>query len=121
MYPHQQPKLHTAPSVMACVLGSSADEAYLKFVLPRLPIDHSAETQPAKLGWDDIHGAEPDHCRRTGFHALVIAWERIRIGETTYRAMMHPGIRNRRHPAPGRSIRGFVLSVGVTAKMIRRF
>lgn len=85
---------HSAPSAMGA-LGSSPDPNYIK-ELPEMIADAigraNERLQPAQIGWGVI--AAPDHtnCRR-----WILRSDKMRkdpFGETTVRAMMHPGHQN---------------------------
>lgn len=91
---------HSAPSAMGA-LGSSADPNYIK-ELPGMiaaAIGRANERlQPAQIGWGVIDAPEHTYCRR-----WILRSDKMRndpFGETTVRAMMHPGHQNPAYIGP---------------------
>jgi putative membrane-bound dehydrogenase-like protein len=92
---------HSAPSVMAYCLGSGRDEAYTQFVIPRVAdaIELAQQKlQPARLGWNSINAGEYTHCRRWITRADRRGTDPF--GQSTVRAMMHPGYLNPNYVCP---------------------
>ncbi|MCB1120718.1 MAG: neutral/alkaline non-lysosomal ceramidase N-terminal domain-containing protein [Verrucomicrobiae bacterium] len=86
---------HSAPGVMNLCLGSSSDSNYEKFLPPKLAegiIRAFANLEPARIGWTVVDAPEHTHCRRWLKHPDHFAEDPF--GETTVRAMMHPGYQN---------------------------
>lgn len=79
---------------MGC-LGTDADEAYAKFLPPRIAqaIERAASRlEPARLGWGAVDDFEHTHTRRWIFRP-----DKMRddpFGRRTVRANMHPGYQN---------------------------
>ncbi|QDV45316.1 Neutral/alkaline non-lysosomal ceramidase [Stieleria neptunia] len=92
---------HSAPSVMSYCLGSSRDEAYVEFVVPQIAqaiVSAHGNLQPAKLGWASVDAEGQTNCRR-----WITRSDRVRtdpFGESTVRAMMHPGYLNPDYVSP---------------------
>ena len=92
---------HSAPSAMNYCLGSSRDERYVRELPARVAeaiVLAAQRKQPAKIGWTRVPAADLTHCRR---------WIRRRdrvgqdpFGESTVRAMMHPGYQNPDYVCP---------------------
>ena len=85
---------HSAPSAMGA-LGSSPDLNYTK-ELPGMIAqgiqEANKQLQPAEVGWAVVDAPEHTHCRR-----WILRTDRMRtdpFGDTTVRAMMHPGHQN---------------------------
>jgi Concanavalin A-like lectin/glucanases superfamily/Neutral/alkaline non-lysosomal ceramidase, N-terminal len=85
---------HSAPSAMGA-LGSSPDEEYRRFLVPRIAQAIQSATQnlrPARVGWAVATDFQHTHCRR-----WILRPDRIRrdpFGRLTVRATMHPGYQN---------------------------
>jgi len=92
---------HSAPSTMDMCLGTSADNAYLRFVPARVAqaiADAHRNLQPAKVGWTIVEAADLTNCRR-----WITRSDRMGIdpfGNQTVRAMMHPGYQNPNYTSP---------------------
>jgi len=91
---------HSAPSAMGA-LGSSADPDYIK-ELPAMiaaAIGRANERlQLAQIGWGVVDAPEHTYCRR-----WILRSDKMRkdpFGETTVRAMMHPGHQNPAYIGP---------------------
>lgn len=83
---------HSAPSVMAYCLGTSRDEAYAEYVVPRVAeaiVSAHKKLQPAKIGWTTIDAGEQTNCRRWITRSDRKGTDPF--GQQTVRAMMHPG------------------------------
>ncbi len=82
---------HSAPASMGC-LGSRADSAYPKFLVPQLvrAIQLANERlRPAQIGWASTHAPKYTYCRR-----YIRRPDRLikdPFGELNVRANMHPG------------------------------
>lgn len=86
---------HSAPSVMAYCLGTSRDEAYVQYVVPRVAeaiVSAHAKLQPAKIGWTAVDAAGQTNCRRWITRSDHKGTDPF--GQQTVRAMMHPGYLN---------------------------
>jgi hypothetical protein len=92
---------HSAPSVMEHCLGSGKDHAYTPFLIERIvegvTAAHAKRT-PARAGWAAVDAPNHTHSRR---------WLRREglflddpFGDTTVRAMMHPGYQNPEYIGP---------------------
>jgi hypothetical protein len=91
---------HSAPAAMGA-LGTPADEAYRKFLLPRLVegIKQAAQRlAPARVGWGATQDFDHTHCRRWIMRPDYI--RRDPFGQLTVRAMMQPGYQNPHFIAP---------------------
>ena len=91
---------HSAPSTMTC-LGCGADDAYVKFVPPRVAravTEAFQNRQPAKLGWTVVDGTEFTNCRRWITRSDRMGTDPF--GKRTVRAMMHPGYQNPIYVSP---------------------
>ncbi|QDT09657.1 PVC-type heme-binding CxxCH protein [Planctomycetes bacterium K23_9] len=109
---------HMAPSVMERCLGSSADDAYVKFVPARVAqsiVEAHQNLQAAKIGWSIVDGADLTNCRRWITRSDKMGTDPF--GRQTVRAMMHPGYQNPNYTSPAGPIDPWlsVLSV-VSAK-----
>lgn len=92
---------HSAPSVMDHCLGSGQDHAYTPFLIERIVEGVAtayAKLSPARVGWATRDAPNHTHSRR---------WLRREgryledpFGDTTVRAMMHPGYQNPEYDGP---------------------
>jgi len=92
---------HTAPSVMNMCLGTSADEAYVKWVpsqVARSITEAHENLRPAKLGWTIVDGSDLTNCRRWITRSDRMGTDPF--GGRTVRAMMHPGYQNSSYTSP---------------------
>ena len=86
---------HSAPSVMNLCLGTSSDPDYERFLPPKLAEGIAkayANLEPARVGVAVIDAPNYTHCRRWLRDPEKYASDPF--GETTVRAMMHPGYQN---------------------------
>lgn len=85
---------HSAPSVMGA-LGTGVDEAYAE-QLPDQIVEAiclaARQLEPAEVGWAVIDAPEHTHCRRWIRRPDRIGTDPF--GQSTVRAMMHPGYQN---------------------------
>lgn len=92
---------HSAPGVMDYCLGSRADVDYTRFLIPLLAkaIESAHENlRPARLGWTTADASEFTKCRRWITRPDKMGQDPF--GETTVRAMMHPGHLNPDYVGP---------------------
>ncbi len=105
---------HSAPSAMSYCLGSSRDDIYVEFLVPRVAdtiVAAAKNMKPAKIGWNSIDASELTNCRR-----WITRSDQMEIdpfGQQTVRAMMHPGHQNPNYVSPAGPVDPelFVLSV----------
>ncbi|MFH1303137.1 MAG: neutral/alkaline non-lysosomal ceramidase N-terminal domain-containing protein [Planctomycetota bacterium] len=86
---------HTAPSVMNLCLGTRSDPNYERFLPPKLAEGIArayASLEPARIGFVTVDAPHHTHCRRWLRHPDQYAADPF--GETTVRAIMHPGYQN---------------------------
>ncbi|MDF1756231.1 MAG: HEAT repeat domain-containing protein [Verrucomicrobiales bacterium] len=86
---------HSAPSTMAMCLGTSKDEAYTEFLIPKVAqgITNAWEKRkPARAGWTAVDASEFTNCRRWINRSDKTGTDPF--GNRTVRAMMHPGYEN---------------------------
>ncbi len=92
---------HSAPSVMAYCLGTSRDEAYTQYVVPRVTeaivLAHE-RLQPARIGWTAVDAGQQTNCRRWITRSDRMGTDPF--GQQTVRAMMHPGYLNPDYVSP---------------------
>ncbi|MCA9139482.1 MAG: hypothetical protein KDB00_22065, partial [Planctomycetales bacterium] len=107
---------HSAPSVMDMCLGTSKDEAYVKFVpaeIARSIVHARKNLQPAKIGWAIVDGSDLTNCRR-----WITRNDRMGIDpfdQKTVRAMMHPGYQNPDYTSPAGPIDPWLTVVSVVS------
>jgi putative membrane-bound dehydrogenase-like protein len=92
---------HSVPSTMDYCLGSRADVGYTRFLIPKLAqaIETAhANLQPARLGWSVADAAEFTKNRRWITRPDKMGQDPF--GDTTVRAMMHPGHLNPDYVGP---------------------
>lgn len=92
---------HSAPSTMAMCLGTSKDEEYTKFLIPKVAEGIAAaweNRKPARAGWAFVDAAEFTNSRRWINRSDMTATDPF--GESTVRAMMHPGYENPKTTGP---------------------
>ena len=92
---------HSAPSTMAMCLGTSKDEEYTQFLIPKVAEGITAaweKRKSARAGWTSVDAAKFTNCRRWINRSDKTA--RDPFGETTVRAMMHPGYENPKTTGP---------------------
>ncbi len=85
---------HSAPAAMGC-LGTDADEAYVKFLPPRIAEAialAAARLEPARIGWGAVDDFDHTYCRRWIFRPDRMLTDPF--GQRTVRANMHPGYQN---------------------------
>ena len=92
---------HSAPGVMDYCLGSRADVNYTQFLMPRLAEAIEAahrNLRPAQVGWVTADASSFTKCRRWITRPDKMGQDPF--GETTVRAMMHPGHSNPDYVGP---------------------
>ena len=92
---------HTAPSTMDYCLGTMADPAYTNFLPPKISegiTNAFKKIQPARIGWFQIPAKGLTHNRR--WITRPDKMQTDPFGETTVRAMMHPGYQNPNYIGP---------------------
>lgn len=92
---------HTAPSVMNLCLGTRSDPNYERFLPPKLAegiAQAHANLEPARVGFTVVDAPKHTHCRRWLKQPDQYAADPF--GETTVRAMMHPGYQNPDYSGP---------------------
>ena len=92
---------HSAPSVMEYCLGTRKDNVYAEYLVPRLVeglVLAVQKMEPARVGWAVTDAPEHTHCRRWLRKPGV--YDEDPFGETTVRAMMHPGYQNADYLGP---------------------
>ncbi len=92
---------HSAPSVMDYCLGTTRDEPYTEYVVPRVAgaiVAAHKNLQPAKIGWGSVDSPENTNCRRWITHSTQMGVDPF--GLQTVRAMMHPGYQNPNYVGP---------------------
>tara|TARA_R110002095_G_scaffold212632_1_gene202105 strand:+ start:5794 stop:7257 length:1464 start_codon:yes stop_codon:yes gene_type:complete len=86
---------HSAPSVMNLCLGSRSDPNYERFLPPKLAEGIArayASLEPARVGFTVVDAPKHTHCRR--WLKQPDKYGVDPFGETTVRAIMHPGHQN---------------------------
>ncbi|MBB5038916.1 PVC-type heme-binding CxxCH protein [Prosthecobacter dejongeii] len=86
---------HSAPGTMAMCLGTRKDAAYTAQMIPQVAAaitNAHARLRPAKAGWGAVDAHDYTHCRRWIRRSDKVGADPF--GETTIRAMMHPGYLN---------------------------
>ncbi len=86
---------HSAPSSFGC-LGSSADQRYIRFLIPQLAKGISIANQrlvPAKVGWGKVQNANHVFNRRWLMKPGTAQTNRF-SGKVDDRAQMNPGVGN---------------------------
>ncbi len=92
---------HSAPSTMAMCLGTSKDEEYTEYLIPKVAdgiITAWKSRKPALAGWASIDASEFTNCRRWIFRSDKTGTDPF--GDRTVRAMMHPGYENKNTTGP---------------------
>lgn len=92
---------HSAPSVMDFCLGTRKDPIYADQLIQQVSegiVTAASRLQPARIGWTVAHAPEHTHCRRWLKHSSAYAADPF--GQTTIRAMMHPGYQNPEYIGP---------------------
>lgn len=92
---------HSAPSTMEMCLGTSKDEEYTKFLIPKVAEGITAaweKRKPARAAWASVDAAEFTNCRRWINRSDMTAIDPF--GDSTVRAMMHPGYENPKTTGP---------------------
>lgn len=92
---------HTAPSVMNLCLGTRSDPNYERFLPPKLAEGIAkayANLEPAQIGFTVVDAPNHTHCRRWLRQPGKYATDPF--GDTTVRAMMHPGYQNPDYSGP---------------------
>jgi len=87
--------MHNAPSVMDMCLGTNTDPDYEAFLPPKIAegiAQAFSNLEPARIGWTVIDAPDHTHCRRWLKNPDNYADDPF--GESTVRAMMHPGYQN---------------------------
>lgn len=83
---------HSAPSTMALCLGTRKDEAYTDQMIPQVAqaiVEAHAKLRPAKMGHAQVDAHAFTNCRRWIRRSDKMQTDPF--GETSVRAMMHPG------------------------------
>ncbi len=92
---------HSAPSLMDHCLGTRKDPAYAESFIPQVATGIAKAKQnlaPAEAGWTAVDA--PDHTHSRRWLHRPDAYQVDPFGETTVRAMMHPGYVNPAYAGP---------------------
>ncbi len=92
---------HSAPSLMDYCLGTRQDAAYVDYFVPRVAegiVQAIGALEPAQAGWIVVDAPRHTHSRR--WLHVPSAFANDPFGETTIRAMMHPGYQNPKYSGP---------------------